>query len=194
MLSCQCTGAAIISLLPLRSAVLNFSSNVTNVMFESTLRVLVASSASQPLLQLLITSARLYFREYVQRYTVHGRGARSRCSCLCSSLAPREPHPRVADVCSIVCFADLLAFFSAFSATSSPLAIAPANFQIVEKNRRAKFNYAHTRNTSFKSPTFSSSSLSLPVNSFRPPPSGSTSAFSARPRRGNDCARPPPRA
>jgi hypothetical protein len=47
-------------------------------------------------------------------------------------------------VCSIVCFADLLAFSSAFSATSSER-IAPANFQIVEKNRRAKFNRAYTQ-------------------------------------------------
>jgi hypothetical protein len=51
-------------------------------------------------------------------------------------------YAQVADVCSIICFTDYIAFSLAFQATNSSCAIiiTDAEKKIVERNRRKKFN------------------------------------------------------
>lgn len=93
----------------------------SNILFEFLLKVILSGSA----IVLAIAYLTYYFgsgrnfREYVQMYT-----------------------DEVADVCSIICFTDYIAFSLAFQATNSSCAIiiTDAEKKIVERNRRKKFN------------------------------------------------------
>ena len=122
--------------------------------------------------------------------TVHGRGARTRFPAF-SLRSPLVSRIHRLPTCAP---SSALRTCSHFPLHFPPHPARGSHLQISKSSRKtgAPNSIAHTRNASFKSPPFLPSPLSLPVNSSRPPKSGSTSVFLALPRRESDCARPHP--